>query len=396
MRYSRLVSSFFLLLPLCFAAGALAGEGAGRSDNALRALIFEAAGYLTEDFAVPGRAGWRERGPASGAGGVLALRFHGADPWPTQLELRFPEGGVTRVLSDSAPYGGPRLKGPEHGDGGGPEALAARLGSILEELMLEGKVSQPEYRAIAPGLSLARVQVSYGVRMGPPWLLIVKADPGKWGLYPYSEAESPAWASEPVDIAGWAARLPGAYLLLTGPQYYADRSAMGYLGREGAELEAREHPRWKGFLGIAGPEAGGGFRIADLSHEGREMVPWQGTVLQSFMVVDRTGDPRVRDTDKLSSRVTVGEDQDGSLVIVFVQGSISLHDLALLQIELGLFPAIGMDGGLQGQLAVKEGGSWEYLWGEYSHNALGNVKFSGFHPSLPFVLALEPLKKGGG
>jgi hypothetical protein len=361
------------------------------SDRGLPPLLFEAAGYLTESYAVDGRPGWRGREAALKDGGTigLSLLFSGVDPWPKALELDRKGPGGARGLSDSAPFGGNLGKGES-------AFLKEGLGLFLDSLRPLRKTGKGEPRALGPGLSLERVPLSYGVRMGPPELLVIRADPKIWGLYPYSEGEDPRWKGEPADIAGWAKRLKGASLVLTGPQYYADRSSMGYLKRKGTELEPKSHPSWKGYMGHSAAFGGSPFRISDLASDDKEGLSGHHTLLQSFMLMDRRGVPRVRDTDRLSSRVAVAETRDGSIAILFCQGSISLRDLALLLPGLGLYPAIGMDGGLQGQLAIKEGEGFDYLWGEYSHNVLGNVKISNYHPSLPFVLALEPLSGGGG
>jgi hypothetical protein len=160
-------------------------------------------------------------------------------------------------------------------------------------------------------------------------------------------------------------------------------------------LEKRYHSVWKGFL-VSDPvkKSQRPFMIYDRLNPLKN-VPLSSytTQLQSFMLVDKSGKIRVRDSDKLSSRVVVGEDKEGYIVMVFSGGAISLYNLAEILRDLNINPALGLDGGLQCQLAIEAGDAWEYKWGEYSHNFLGNTRIVNFHPTVPFVLAIEPIKR---
>jgi hypothetical protein len=367
-------------------ARAVTAPRAYSEDAELSGLLYAAAAFFTSERAVPERSGWRSRS-AGPSGAELSLRFEGADPWPRALERRWREGGGELFLSDRAPFGGARLRGP-----GGRAKEAEKIQELLSELEKGPRVGAAPCREALPGLCVSAVKAFWGIRMGPPELLVIRADPQRWSLRPWSERERESWRESPADIAGWRDRLPEAAALLTGPQYYDDRRSMGVLSREGRLLEGREHPRWKGWL--AGDPASPGdkaFLVHDRAHSPDKGVEGgYRTLLQSFMLVDRLEGVRVKKSASLSSRLAAGEDKGGSIVVVYSEGASSLHDFAELLIALNLGPMIGLDGGLQSQLAIRRGSGWELRYGEYTHSYSGNIRMPCCHPTIPFVLALVP------
>jgi hypothetical protein len=95
-------------------ASAVDGPRNYSPDREFATLVFEAAGYLTEDFELGDRPGWRERALEEEGGGErisLALKFAGADPWPTALEFRQDDAGAAVSISDRYPFGGENLNG---------------------------------------------------------------------------------------------------------------------------------------------------------------------------------------------------------------------------------------------------------------------------------------------
>jgi uncharacterized protein YigE (DUF2233 family) len=230
--------------------------------------------------------------------------------------------------------------------------------------------------------------------MGPSEILIVKADPRFFSISPFWENEKKDWADNPVSILGWTEREPTAVLFVNGGQYYRDRTSMGFVARKGEEVEPRYHPRWKGFLAHDSSRQGvPPFKVLDkdLPQEAEKLLDY-GTLIQSYMVIDRQKRVRVRNTNNLASRVAIGEDQQGLISVVLVMGATSLYDLALLLEDLEIYPALGLDGGLETQMALLSEGTFTLFQGEYSHNAFGNIRFTDYHPSLPLVVALTPTK----
>jgi hypothetical protein len=183
---------------------------------------------------------------------------------------------------------------------------------------------------------------------------------------------------------------------------------MGTLKRDGRALPGPTHEHWKGYAvqGAAGGQAGdqdegqagSGFDIID---EDTRRPEGQGpeafaTVIQSHMVLDRLGRVRVRDSDRLASRSALAVDRAGRPWLVTVPGAVSLYDLALLLGRLDLVAAVGLDGGLETQVALRSPGRSEDWLGSASNNFLGNLLVGDFTPSLPAVLALERIGSPAG
>jgi hypothetical protein len=109
------------------------------------------------------------------------------------------------------------------------------------------------------------------------------------------------------------------------------------------------------------------------------------------MVLDRLGRIRVRDTDRLASRSALARDRDGLLWLVVAPGAISLYDLALLLGRLDLVSAVGLDGGLETQVALATPEGLRVWLGTATNNILGTFLVEDLSPSLPAVIALERL-----
>jgi hypothetical protein len=246
---------------------------------------------------------------------------------------------------------------------------------------------------------MSEARALYGARFGPPEILVVKADPALWELAPFFSGEGgtdPAAGAK--SVRAWARDIPGAALVINGGQFYADRTSMGRLVRDGVPIEPREHPRWKGYL-VSGPREPGGRRFAvadgEMPTEGGDPASYRN-VLQTYMAIDRLGGVRVASSDRLASRTAVGEDQDGRLCVVLAPGAMTLHDMALVLADLDIYPAVSLDGGFESQLALRRGGGWVFYNGEYSHNALGNIWVEEYRPPLYLAAALVPAKVPAG
>jgi hypothetical protein len=343
--------------------------------------------------------------------------------WPEALAVRCSAGawglaaaaGRTVTVLDARPFGGDNIvvidgadgrpDSGASGDAGAAEDaapdgqdLAASLQRCLSELnyyLAAGPVGRSvDWRLLEPGLWRAEVGVFFGPRLGPKEVTLIKASPDHFRFAPYHEAEKDVWKDQPGDARLWARRLPEARVVVNGAQYYPDRSHMGTLRRRGKKLGGREHAVWKGFLvqepslPSAAPQL---LLDAELTDPARRKQDDYGTVVQSYMVLDSLGRVRVKKSDRLASRAAVGLDREGQLVVVFVRGAIALADLAALLEHFGLDSAMGLDGGLEAQLAIRTDGQIEFLAGRYANNFLGTFQVDDFSPSLPSVIALERL-----
>ncbi|MDR2458038.1 MAG: phosphodiester glycosidase family protein [Clostridiales Family XIII bacterium] len=351
-------------------------------------LLWEISGYFTEDTILADHPYARSRNILLDLEEVtITLEFNELDPWPFSIEVKT-LGGNEVILKDFRPFGEEK-KLPNSLDS---LDLFSKLEEINVILASTPKLQILEERSLASGLWLTNVKVNFGVRLGKPLITILKIDPLKWTLSPYSEKEDPEWELNPVDIRGWVNRVPQSQVIFNGGQYYADRTSMGFLSREGILLEAREHPIWKGYLGFSPlNENLPNFKILDKLHLLNEFsFKNYQTLLQSFMILDDFKQIRVKQSDRLASRVVVGQDSSDNLLVVFVEGGITLFDLSILLEELSILPAIGLDGGFETQMAIKVNDNWKFYQGKYSNNFLGNIKLTEYHPSLPLILALTP------
>jgi hypothetical protein len=403
------ILSLFLFLPL---ASALAQEARDFTDfsghSPFQPLIWAIGAYLHPDMETPGQPGYRYVPFTDRTGQKLTLSLLYPDPsspWPASLELFSGQGPESHLLlKDAWPFGGPNLIAGPPGESS-PEASQAgqdRLRKDLREALEQATKalaasprleSPPVWAALEPGLQLARPKALYGIRLGPRELIALKADPAFFELRPWHESEFPEGKEGALALMDWAKRLGHFAAIFNGGQYYPDRASMGYLKRSGKELEAKVHRNWKGFM-VSGPPVGHDLPQAllidlDLPRKDEPGFKEYSNVIQSYMLLDRSGAIRVRHSYNLASRSILGQDKDGYLWAIMAQGAISMSDLAVLARELGLSSALGLDGGLETQWVVKNGHESHFFSGTYSHNAFGNFRITDYRPSLPVVITLE-------
>lgn len=416
---------------LCFAAlfftGCLAlasGKAGGGqvddfADENLRALIWHLGGWLSPvgtDSAGRFLRSVALKGPDGADTLKLTMVFKEAlDSWPMALEVscRAPKvEGLSKndltdliTLSDARPFGRENLSGHN----GRKELLADCLSAFASQLG-QGPWLEPLYFVpIEPGLFLAETSARFGPRLGSKDIIIFKASPDYFRLSPYHESEKDQWRDSPATIRLWAQRLPKALLIINAGQYYPDRSYMGILRREGLNLSAKPHRSWMGYVvqdkieslesfkqqsdeqSTENDSIASDWRLIDLDTMASGAGPEEyATVIQSYMVLDQFGRVRVQKTDRLASRSALAIDQDGDIWIVLAPGALSLGDLALLLSHMPVVSAMGLDGGLETQVALK-GLEPKFWLGSHTNNILGNFMTKDFPPSLPAVIALERL-----
>lgn len=332
------------------------------------------------------------------------------DPWPVKLRLNFraedysPSTFLT--LTDARPFGGPniRLTGLEpqkayRREAADPAALLTDLLTRLNARLLKvrPRLGPVTWRENAPGFEAGRARLLYGARLGPDDLYLVRFDPARFAFRPYHESEYSGAGQ--VNIGGWAERLSSAVALINSGQYYPDRSYMGLLNRADHKLSAKAHPQWKGFL-VSEPKASAppgapAATLIDLQNHPELWLPEHyQNVMQSFMLLDRKGRVRVRDSRSLAGRAAVGQDREGRLLLIMTPAAITLFDLALVlkSPDLGLSQVMGLDGGFESQLLLRQNGTPFFTGGQFSITEKRAVYIPGYHPTLPAVLAVESLE----
>ena len=361
----------------------------------LKTAIWRLAGFLPDrgggirSLSLPGQNGR--------PGAAVSLTFGEAlNPWPESLDLTIttPEGSIT--ANDRRPFGGSNLRLAGEDAENAPEALTRLLETLVRRLMARPRLESFTWQAVAPGFDWARTRIRYGARFGPDDLYLARFDPARHLFKPYHESEF----TEPANLSGWDGRLPSARALINGGQFYPDRRYMGRLRRDGREISPGDHAKWRGFL-VSGPrtrtqnvEAA----IIDLENPDPGLTPDDYlNVMQSFMLLDRIGRIRVRDTANLAARAAVAEDREGRLILMMTPAAISLYDLALALKDpsLGLVRALSLDGGFESQFLWLRDGETFQVTGQYSLSPGRAVHLPGYHPTLPAVLAVEP-RQGQG
>ena len=334
------------------------------------------------------------------------------DPWPSRLVIMFKaeasDPPVFFTMEDRRPFGGPNL----HLNGAAPKnTRSAKAGETQPQIFLDildrlnerlltarPRLGAVKWRENGPGFEMARTRLLFGARIGPDDLFLARFDPAIYTFRPYHETEFPADGQ--TAMGGWAERIKGAAALINGGQYYPDRSYMGLLARDGKSLSSAAHPQWKGFL-VASPHKDappGAPAAAILDLHSANQNPWKPdhyqSVMQSFMLLDHNGIIRVRDSRNLAGRAAVGQDRAGRIVLIMTPAATTLYDLALAlkDSRLELVRVMGLDGGFETQLLLRQDGTPFQAGGQFSITDKRAVFIPGYYRSLPAVMAVEPLQ----
>ncbi len=399
----------FLASPADLAAD---GEGGGAlsafsGNGPLREAIWRLAAFVPA-----GGKGGERSVVVEGVGGLppvsISLTFgEPLDPWPSGLSLTFLAEDTSPptllTLADRRPFGGPNISlsgldvdGPARKEAENlPRLLTDLLGRLNNRLLaVRPRLGPITWRESAPGFEAARSRLLYGARLGPNDLFLARFDPARFSFRPYHEKEYPD--SPQVSIGGWAERLGQAAALINAGQYYPDRAYMGVLKRDGQSLSAGPHPQWKGYL-VSEPaeDAPPGAPAAAIIDQQTNREPWEPrhyrNVMQSFMLLDQNGRIRVRDSHNLACRAAIGQDREGRILLIMTPAAVSLYDLAmaLKSSSLGLVQVVGLDGGFETQLLLRQDGTPFLSTGQYSITDQRSVYIPGYHPTLPAILSVQ-------
>lgn len=194
-------------------------------------------------------------------------------------------------------------------------------------------------------------------------------------------------ASAPLSLWDWMQRTRALAVFNAG-QYYPDFSYMGLLVSGGRKIQGKLHRLFQAlFLAEPLQEGAQLARILDLAEEEFDPErPGYLEVAQSFMLVDRWRNIRVRRTPNMAVRTVLAEETGGNLLVLLTQGPYTLWELAQ-EVRDGPFPilkAMSMDGGEEAQLCVRAG--------DFSYPSPVEAGTQGFSYSraLPTVIALFP------
>ncbi len=216
-------------------------------------------------------------------------------------------------------------------------------------------LTQPRWKDLGGGMAFARVEATRYCRLGSAGIAAVRLDPTRCRLEPYHELEF----TDQATILDWEARLKAPVILNAG-LYDTNRRHLGTLRRRGRDLGGSRHVTWKGVLVLDPQEAGlAPAALLDLSFpEDVALEHKYATAVQSMMLFDRTGDIRVRKSERVARRSAVALDRQGRVLLLVTEGAYTLWDTGALLRESGwdLVQALALDGGNEASLIVDSNG----------------------------------------
>jgi hypothetical protein len=234
--------------------------------------------------------------------------------------------------------------------------VAAVAAVVVAALVLARGAPGTRWRTIRPGLEFATMNGGAYCRRGSSEIAMLRIDPARVRVRVHHYEMAPE--RRPMDIVEWQ-RVTGAEAVFNAGQFLPDWRYMGLLVCGGTVVSRRLHPTFRAAL-VADPlDGGAAARVLDLEREplAPDSMRWR-EVAQSFMLFDREGKVRVRNTDKVANRTVVGEDRRGRLVVFTTEGGYTLDDFAHLirRTPLEISHAMVMDGGNEAQMCVNAGG----------------------------------------
>ena len=250
------------------------------------------------------------------------------------------------------------------------------------------------WKKTAKGLELGKCRALRYIRRGSNELILLRVDPHRFDLVPFSHQES--GVGEPATVENWAGRLPRAAAVFNSGQYYPDNKYIGMMLKDGRDLGTLRHPNWKALLLSGGPgddPAHPPSEVLDLLFDSYDSSrTTYRYVVQSFMLLDHRGVGRVRESVRLASRTVLAQDGKGRLIVLFIPGACTLHELALLikHSSLKIKKAMCLDGGLEAQLLVRDRPRDLAAYGGWVVNERTQIHTQWFKPLLPAVIAVMP------
>lgn len=265
-------------------------------------------------------------------------------------------------------------------------AVLAAVGLVA--VALTRQASSPRWRAIAPGLDFTLMRGDPYCRRGSPEVAVLRIDPARTRIHVHHYTRQPE--QRPLTIVEWL-RLTHANAAFNAGQYYPDYSYMGMLVSDGVPVSGKTHPGFRGALAADPVGGGAGAHVLDLAPDSLVEVAhaWR-EVAQSFMLFDRGGNVRVRQSDQEANRTVVAEDANGRLLVLTTEGSYTLWEFArwLQDSKLGIALAMSMDGGLEAEMCVRTDHFAYASFGHWNPNGHGGPSTEGGRVPLPAVITV--------
>jgi uncharacterized protein YigE (DUF2233 family) len=223
-------------------------------------------------------------------------------------------------------------------------------------------------------------------------MLAIDIDPERtrFSVHYYAEEK----LSQPPTIEGWQKRT-GHPVLFNAGLFKENFAYLGLLYKDGRSLGSRRHATWQGLF-VAEPSVSGlkKARVLDLaSDDFDELRPPYQEAAQALMLLDHTGNVRVRQTGKHAYQTIVAEADNGHILVFKSRDLATLYDVGrCLKDTLPMVRrAMAMDGGSSSDVLVAES-----LWQgnrQTADHASWKALFGGsaiIHIPLPTVIGLSP------
>lgn len=211
-------------------------------------------------------------------------------------------------------------------------------------------------RSLRPGLEWIKWSGGNYCRAGDPTIGVLAVKPERFLFRIFHYAQE--GVSGPLTLWEWLER-SAALAMFNAGQYYPDYSYMGLLVLGGRPFRSKSHHSFQALF-AAEPVDGRPplARILDLSRDAFDpQKPAYREVAQSFMLLDRFGTIRVRNTLRVANRTVLAEGWEGKIWIFVSQGGYTLWEFGQM-LRSSPFPirqAMAMDGGFEAQMLVKVG-----------------------------------------
>jgi hypothetical protein len=269
--------------------------------------------------------------------------------------------------------------GEERTAGSAPLRAGANEGGAEE--------ARPAWRALAPGLEVARLDAPGAVQAV---VTVVRVDPARWR---FSLLSAKLRGIDPAPtITEWVER-HGVTGAINASMYQQDgRTSVGYM-REGRRIN---NGRWNAHKAVfaAEPARGGppALILDRTCQDARGLAARYQLVVQSIRMIDCRGRNVWERQERRWSTAAIGSDGRGRMLLVHCRTPLPAHDLvdALLALPLELRRLMYVEGGAEAALHVRVDGRTEVAEvGSYAEGGLLGQAARIYLP-LPNAIGFSP------
>ena len=246
------------------------------------------------------------------------------------------------------------------------------------------------WRALAPGLELARFPLEADAEAAPGEITVLRADPALWE--PRLLAASADRPGRPPPAAGWCRE---HYLVAATNAGMFQSDFLTHVGLMVAHghLNSAAANHYRSAAAFAPLDTAlAPFRIFDLDEVDLASVRRDyASVVQNLRLIKRPGENRWSPQARRWSEAALGEDRRGRILFIFCRAPQAMHDLnrILLELPLELDCAQHLEGGPEAQLYLRCGGTELELVGSFETGSHESDDNRTAWP-LPNVLGLAP------